>query len=115
MAEELFHLFHENCVVKFHHTFVSCIPQGFTLVINPSLKYLVSKNASNYVFIILDCFISMVGGKVFSYPENFRALKVLISSKYGGHEVSQDSSFEFGSTNFTSEFLSKFPYYRMSV
>ena len=51
----------------------------------------------------------MVGGKVFSYPENVRALKVLISSKYGGHNVELDESFQFGTTNITPAFLSKFP------
>jgi len=51
----------------------------------------------------------MVGGKVFSYPENFRALKVLICSKYGGHDIKLDESFQFGTTNFSQTFLSKFP------
>ena len=51
----------------------------------------------------------MVAGKLFSYPENFRVLKVLICSKYGGHDVKLDSDFQFGTTNLTKQFLSKFP------
>lgn len=51
----------------------------------------------------------MVAGKVFSYPENFRLYKVLIAAKYGGHDLQLDESFEFGSTDKTAEFLSKFP------
>ena len=51
----------------------------------------------------------MVGGKVFSYPENWRALKVLILAKYGGHDVKLDESFQFGTTNLSPAFLSKFP------
>ena len=51
----------------------------------------------------------MVAGKLFSYPENFRALKVLICSKYGGHDIKLDSDFQFGTTNLTKQFLSKFP------
>ena len=50
-----------------------------------------------------------MSGKLFSYPENFRALKVLICSKYGGHDVKLDSDFQFGTTNLTKQFLSKFP------
>jgi len=71
----------------------------------------------------------MVGGKVFSYPENFRLYKVpyieyiyfslnflpnliilcelylidhfqvLIAAKYGGHDLKLDEDFEFGTTN----------------
>ena len=48
-------------------------------------------------------------GKVFSYPENFRALKILISARYGGHDVTLDESFKFGETNTTKAFLKKFP------
>ena len=48
-------------------------------------------------------------GKVFSYPENFRALKILISARYGGHDVSLDEKFQFGETNLTKAFLDKFP------
>lgn len=51
----------------------------------------------------------MVGGKVFSYPENFRALKVLIASKYGGNDITLDQTFQFGITNLSESYLSKFP------
>jgi len=50
-----------------------------------------------------------LGGKVYSYPENFRALKILIAAKYGGHDVQIDPEFEFGSSNLSQAFLAKFP------
>ena len=40
-----------------------------------------------------------VKGKVYSYPENFRALKILVCAKYGGHDVGLDQKFRFGVTN----------------
>ena len=40
-----------------------------------------------------------VKGKVYSYPENFRALKILVCAKYGGHDVELDQDFQFGVTN----------------
>ena len=49
------------------------------------------------------------GGKVYSYPENFRALKILIAAKYGGHDVKFDEEFQFGSSNLSPAFLAKFP------
>ena len=50
-----------------------------------------------------------LGGKVYSYPENFRALKILIAAKYGGHDVRIDPEFKFGSSNLSQTFLAKFP------
>ena len=50
-----------------------------------------------------------LGGKVYSYPENFRALKILIAAKYGGHDVRLDPEFEFGTSNLSQAFLAKFP------
>jgi len=48
-------------------------------------------------------------GKVYSYPENFRALKILIAAKYSGHNVKLDEEFQFGTTNLSPAFLDKFP------
>lgn len=48
-------------------------------------------------------------GKVFSYPESFRSLKILIAAKYGGHDLSLDPGFVFGETNLSPEWLAKFP------
>ena len=48
-------------------------------------------------------------GKVFSYPESFRSLKILIAAKYGGHDLSLDPDFVFGDTNLSKEWLAKFP------
>ena len=48
-------------------------------------------------------------GKLLSYPENLKALKILISAKYGGHDISLDEGFLFGETNTSPQFLSKFP------
>ena len=48
-------------------------------------------------------------GKVSSYPESFRSLKILIAAKYGGHDFSLDSGFIFGQTNLTQDWLTKFP------
>ena len=50
-----------------------------------------------------------LGGKVYSYPENFRALKILIAAKYGGHDVRLDPEFDFGTSNLSQAFLAKFP------
>ena len=46
---------------------------------------------------------------MFSYPESFRSLKILIAAKYGGHDLSLDPSFVFGQTNLSQEWLAKFP------
>ena len=46
---------------------------------------------------------------MFSYPESFRSLKILIAAKYGGHDVSLDPGFVFGETNLSPEWLAKFP------
>ena len=46
---------------------------------------------------------------MFSYPESFRSLKILIAAKYGGHDLSLDPSFVFGDTNLSKEWLAKFP------
>ena len=48
-------------------------------------------------------------GKVFSYPESFRSLKILIAAKYGDHDLSLDPGFVFGQTNLSKEWLAKFP------
>ena len=49
---------------------------------------------------------------LYTYPENFRACKVLIAAQYSGVEVkvvSEPPEFQLGVTNKTPEFLAKFP------
>lgn len=50
-----------------------------------------------------------VAGKVFSYPENLKGLKILIAARYGGHSVELEPSFQFGVDNLSPAFLAKFP------
>lgn len=51
----------------------------------------------------------MVGGTLYTYPDNFRAFKVLIAAQYSGATVKVDDKFVFGETDNTKEFLAKFP------
>jgi len=51
----------------------------------------------------------MVGGTLFTYPDNFRAFKVLIAAEYSGAKVKTCPNFVFGETNITKEYLAKFP------
>jgi elongation factor 1-gamma len=51
----------------------------------------------------------MVGGTLYTYPDNFRAQKVLIAAEYSGAKVKTCPNFVFGETNTTKEFLAKFP------
>ena len=46
---------------------------------------------------------------LYSYPDNFRAQKVLIAAEYSGAKVKLASNFVFGETNNSKEFLAKFP------
>ncbi|XP_060613855.2 elongation factor 1-gamma [Anolis sagrei] len=51
-------------------------------------------------------------GTLYTYPENWRAFKVLIAAQYSGAKIKVLSSppqFHFGQTNKTPEFLKKFP------
>jgi elongation factor 1-gamma len=51
----------------------------------------------------------MVAGKLYTYPDNFRAQKALVAAKYSGAELTVPADFVFGETNKTPEFLKKFP------
>jgi len=51
----------------------------------------------------------MVGGTLYTYPDNFRAFKVLIAAEYSGAKVKTAPNFVFGETNTSKEFLAKFP------
>jgi len=51
----------------------------------------------------------MVAGKLYTYPENFRAQKALIAAKYSGAQLTVADDFVFGETNKTPQFLAKFP------
>ena len=46
---------------------------------------------------------------LYTYPDNFRAQKVLIAAEYSGAKVKTCPNFVFGETNTTKEFLAKFP------
>ena len=45
---------------------------------------------------------------LYTYPDNFRAYKILIAAEYSGAKISLPP-FKFGETNQTAEFLKKFP------
>ncbi|CAH3181944.1 unnamed protein product, partial [Porites lobata] len=45
---------------------------------------------------------------LYTYPDNFRAYKILIAAEYSGANISLPP-FKFGETNQTAEFLKKFP------
>ncbi|XP_053678769.1 elongation factor 1-gamma [Anopheles nili] len=51
-----------------------------------------------------------MAGTLYTYPENFRAYKVLIAAQYSGESVKVASDFVFGETNRSEAFLSKFPF-----
>jgi len=48
-------------------------------------------------------------GTLFTYNNNFRALKALIAASYSGTSVQLDPNFVLGETNRTEAFLKKFP------
>lgn len=50
-----------------------------------------------------------MAGTLYTYPENFRAYKVLIAAQYSGAPVKVASDFAFGVTNRSDSFLAKFP------
>merc|ERR1712227_21357 len=52
---------------------------------------------------------SVVGGTLFTYPDNFRAQKAEIAAKYSGAKLTVSKDFKFGETNKSPEFLKKFP------
>lgn len=45
---------------------------------------------------------------LYTYPDNFRAYKILIAAEYSGAKITLPP-FKFGETNQTAEFLKKFP------
>jgi hypothetical protein len=53
-----------------------------------------------------------MAGTLYTYPESFRANKVLIAAQYSGAAVKvvcDPPQFELGVTNHSHEFLAKFP------
>uniref|UniRef100_A0A182Y4T9 Elongation factor 1-gamma n=1 Tax=Anopheles stephensi TaxID=30069 RepID=A0A182Y4T9_ANOST len=50
-----------------------------------------------------------MAGTLYTYPENFRAFKVLIAAQYSGVPVKVAADFVFGETNASESFLQKFP------
>ncbi|KAJ8309020.1 hypothetical protein KUTeg_013894 [Tegillarca granosa] len=51
----------------------------------------------------------MATGKLYTYPDNFRAYKALIAAEYSGTKVTVAPNFKFGETNRSNDFLKKFP------
>lgn len=51
----------------------------------------------------------MAFGTLYTYPENFRAYKVLIAAQYSGAQIKIADDFVFGETNKSEAFLKKFP------
>ncbi|KAF0288552.1 Elongation factor 1-gamma [Amphibalanus amphitrite] len=51
----------------------------------------------------------MVSGKLYTYPNNFRAYKALVAAQYSGAKVEVPKDFVFGETNKSDAFLKKFP------
>ena len=58
---------------------------------------------------------NMVGGTLFTYPDNFRAQKAEIAAKYSGAKLTVSKDFKFGETNKSAEFLKKFPLARFRL
>lgn len=46
---------------------------------------------------------------LYTYPENFRAYKILIAANYSGAKVKVSENFKLGECNKTDAFLQKFP------
>jgi len=63
---------------------------------------------SNFLLYTADC-ADMAAGTLYTYPQSFRANKVLIASQYSGANVKVDSGFKIGETNKSADFLKKFP------
>uniref|UniRef100_A0A8W7PAY5 Uncharacterized protein n=1 Tax=Anopheles coluzzii TaxID=1518534 RepID=A0A8W7PAY5_ANOCL len=57
----------------------------------------------------LSCNSIKMAGTLYTYPENFRAYKVLIAAQYSGTPVKVAADFVFGETNCSEPFLQKFP------
>ena len=58
------------------------------------------------------CVLSPFVQTLYTYPDSFRASKILIAARYSGAEVrvvSEPPEFELGKTNKTEQFLTKFP------
>ncbi|XP_013395930.1 LOW QUALITY PROTEIN: elongation factor 1-gamma-like [Lingula anatina] len=51
----------------------------------------------------------MAAGTLYTYPENFRAQKILIAAKYSGTQVTVANDFKLGESNKNEAFLKKFP------
>jgi len=51
---------------------------------------------------------------LYTYPDNFRAYKVLVAAQFSGTNVKVDSSFVFGESNKKEDFLKKFPLGKVS-
>ena len=52
---------------------------------------------------------------LYTYPDNFRAWKVLIAAEYSGAKIKNAANFVFGETNVSKEFLAKFPSGKVSI
>ncbi|XP_013406317.1 elongation factor 1-gamma-like [Lingula anatina] len=57
----------------------------------------------------------MAAGTLYTYPENFRAQKILIAAKYSGTQVTVANDFKLGESNKNEAFLKKFPLGKVSI
>ena len=48
-------------------------------------------------------------GKLYTYLNNIKALKIRIASEYSGFSIEVPENFVYGETNQTPEFFAKFP------
>lgn len=55
-----------------------------------------------------------MAGTLYTYPDNFRSNKVLITAQYSGKKVTVDPDFVVGETDKSSAFLKKFPIGKVS-
>ena len=63
------------------------------------------------MLILIKCMFIFIQ-TLYTYPDNFRAYKILIAAEYSRNKikvVSEPPEFVLGQTNKTDEFLAKFP------
>lgn len=62
-----------------------------------------------WILLPLVYFIHCVFQTLYTYPENFRAYKILAAANYSGFDLKQDKNFNYGTTNKSEDFQKKFP------
>lgn len=69
-----------------------------------------NQRASSWEIIVSICslIVAFLWQSLYTYPDNFRAYKILVAAEYSGAKIALPP-FKFGETNQTAEFLKKFP------